>query len=98
MIRPWVRLPATPPFFPAPWPFSVVFRCNVSGIRYQVSGRGGRVKSRFAKNKTTTIVKTSFKAFSFSIGTAGPHNIAIVNGWNNIRLEVEQKKGFRKKP
>ena len=50
---------------------------------------------RFVKNKTTTIVEKSFKAFSFSIGTAGPHNIAIVKGWNKIGLEVDQKKGFR---
>ena len=50
------------------------------------------------KNKTTTIVEETFKAFSISIGTVGPHNITIVKGQNNIGLEVEQKEGFRKKP
>ena len=50
------------------------------------------------KDKTTTIIEKSIKTFSFRSGTVGPHNITIVKGWNDIGLEVEQKKGFRKKP
>ena len=61
-------------------------------------GRGGRLKARLVKNKTTAIVEESFKAFSVSFCTVGPHNITIVKGQNNIGLEVEQKKGFGKKP
>ena len=61
-----------------------------------LSSRGGRVKVRLVKNKTTTMVEKSFKTFSFSIGTVGPDNITIVKGRKG--LEVEQKKRFRKKP
>ena len=61
-----------------------------------LSGRGGRVKGRLVKNKTTTIVEKSFKTLNFSIGTVRPDNLTIVKGRKG--LEVEQKKRFWKKP
>ena len=53
---------------------------------------------RLVKNKTSTIIENSTETLSFSSGTVEPHNITTVKCRNDIGLEVEQKKGFRKKP